>query len=418
MNENGTEKSDGRSPDKTSDKKKNSKKVSVNSKATKIVFNPPEPSDDSQRMLQNNVNEHSRTVASTSRRKILESIGPKIKRINTRISEKEILEQAMVLKARKRAKQLIQEKVCDIEGVLYSNLSLRDRATIDAEVNRRASPDVLSILAERLISKARVTSIVQKPDALDCIEEISITPKIEESIRRKAEASGVDYEVLKTVFIRGLVEASEGKTRHQNAFDRINSFISNGKARSIDSDLSKKPGAGFIGTNELVATLKKDTPGQSISEATRNRRIGLTASQNAVRLQKIIAKASKGKGPYSPPPANTVSSPSDLNEVFNLDKVNQIHFQDHDEAAKKFAKEYKHGHLPDYLVRKPTDKENARREKFFNDYHEKTVRSGFAGSGTVEYQHKKTGAKFRVNKGANGKGFFGTDHMIHSVKDD
>lgn len=62
------------------------------------------------------------------------------------------------------------------------------------------------------------------------------------SLHKKAEKSGIDYNILEQVFYRGLEswEASMTKTPQQYAFDRVNSFVAGGKSfTEDDADLSE-----------------------------------------------------------------------------------------------------------------------------------------------------------------------------------
>jgi hypothetical protein len=63
--------------------------------------------------------------------------------------------------------------------------------------------------------------------------------KVEESLIRKSQKSGVPFEILAEVYNRGYASWNEGMKHdaEQNAFHRVNSYISGGKARELDSDL-------------------------------------------------------------------------------------------------------------------------------------------------------------------------------------
>jgi hypothetical protein len=63
--------------------------------------------------------------------------------------------------------------------------------------------------------------------------------KVEESLVRKSEKSGVPFEILAEVYNRGHASWNEGMKHNaeQNAFHRVNSYISGGKARELDADL-------------------------------------------------------------------------------------------------------------------------------------------------------------------------------------
>ncbi len=56
---------------------------------------------------------------------------------------------------------------------------------------------------------------------------------------RKANDNGYRYKIIKEVYDRGIAEwtPEEYITPQQYAFNRVNSFIANGKARMLDNDL-------------------------------------------------------------------------------------------------------------------------------------------------------------------------------------
>lgn len=66
--------------------------------------------------------------------------------------------------------------------------------------------------------------------------------KVEESLQRKANKSGIDYAILEQVFNRGYDSWNPSMkiTAEQFGFGRVNSFISGGKARELDADLIEK----------------------------------------------------------------------------------------------------------------------------------------------------------------------------------
>lgn len=63
--------------------------------------------------------------------------------------------------------------------------------------------------------------------------------KVEEALIRKADKSGVPFEILAEVYNRGYAswDSSMKHNAEQNAFHRVNSYISGGKARELDSDI-------------------------------------------------------------------------------------------------------------------------------------------------------------------------------------
>lgn len=77
----------------------------------------------------------------------------------------------------------------------------------------------------------------------------------------------------------------------------------------------------------------------------------------------------------------------------------------------EFAKWYVAGNKADHADN-ATERDEANRDKFQTRFSKKTLHSGFMGGGEFEYTDTKTGDIYQVNVGANGKGFYGTDHHI------
>ena len=105
--------------------------------------------------------------------------------------------------------------------------------------------------------------------------ELTIKAKL--SLYKKSQQSGIDVGTLEEVYSRGFNTWTRDDYRspQQLGFDRVNSFISGGEAVVLDEDLreevsngekiakdKKDPSARFIGSNSLVAILKKQTPGE------------------------------------------------------------------------------------------------------------------------------------------------------------
>lgn len=107
-------------------------------------------------------------------------------------------------------------------------------------------------------------------------------------------------------------------------------------------------------------------------------------------------------------------------EAMKLDKVNTVLHDEsskHAAAEKVFIKHYTNGHKGDYAEGGPTEKHEKDSQFFHDNYERIDGKSGFMGSGNVIYKHKKTGDKFEVRKGANGKTFYGADHYISKLED-
>lgn len=105
-----------------------------------------------------------------------------------------------------------------------------------------------------------------------------VTQKIHEALTKKSEKSNTPYYTIEQVYLRGIFswdKAITKLTREEFAFNRVNSYISNGLAKQLDNDITHSDihpikyaymhvhevgGAGEEGTNKVVNKYKKDTP--------------------------------------------------------------------------------------------------------------------------------------------------------------
>jgi hypothetical protein len=103
---------------------------------------------------------------------------------------------------------------------------------------------------------------------------------------------------------------------------------------------------------------------------------------------------------------------SEISEAFRLGAGQDVN---HDHHSADFAKEYVSGHKGQHAPGGPSAKHEKDEEKFHSNYHVKHTRTGFGGSGTSVYTHKKTGHSYEAQRYANGRGFHGTTHSIRKL---
>lgn len=135
-------------------------------------------------------------------------------------------------------------------------------------------------------------------------DEETFTEEMMSALQHKADKHNIPMNVLKVVYHRGILDwnpdVNQEVTEQQWAFSRVNSFVSNGKARELDSDLmpvtttipvvedkllnaiklaksifsesgesqssnSDDPSSRFDGTKSLGKIYKRDTPGQGVN---------------------------------------------------------------------------------------------------------------------------------------------------------
>lgn len=160
-------------------------------------------------------------------------------------------ERILQKRSRVLAKALVRRRFAGQKGAEYINLAPSDKITVDKIVDKKVL--LVKKLAQRIYpiikrkEQQRVQSIYSKnafpvntinnPIPLNQ----SLDSKTETALRKKALLSEIPFELLEQVYKRGLQSWSE--TSHLNpeqiAFNRVNSFISGGKAYELDEDLRK-----------------------------------------------------------------------------------------------------------------------------------------------------------------------------------
>ena len=216
-------------------------------------------------------------------------------------------------RAQRTARKFMRARM--LRGQKYSDLSYSARASLDRRlkikaksVNRLATkllPRISSAEQRRKPGQAFVTprglgSMAGVPGVREALEilmrEQTIPQSVADVLQRKSDQSGIPYEVLESVYYRGLADYAAGHrpttTAQQWAFNRVNSYIHEGVTyHTADKDLAEgamavktaqkaalqlkkkgkktieeEGGAGLEGTPELLKKLKKDTPGEGMSE--------------------------------------------------------------------------------------------------------------------------------------------------------
>ena len=121
---------------------------------------------------------------------------------------------------------------------------------------------------------AKVAKSYAGVDARTLANMVEGYTKTEEALIKKALKHHIPLRVVEEVYDRGMVayggETDIDQTQEQYAFSRLNSFISGGKATTIDYDIDLQPyvevdevgGAGEFGTDRLKKKYEKDTPGE------------------------------------------------------------------------------------------------------------------------------------------------------------
>lgn len=115
--------------------------------------------------------------------------------------------------------------------------------------------------------------------------------KVVAKLQEKSEKSGISYDVLEEVFLRGIDSWEAGDCLsemdvYQWSFSRVNSFISNGKSRKVlDEDLSIEYNSSVIDEDFETFISEKDYQGKLSPDKIANRRRQLAQKTQAVRMR-------------------------------------------------------------------------------------------------------------------------------------
>lgn len=165
---------------------------------------------------------------------------------------------------------------------------------------------------------------------------------------------------------------------------------------------------GFKKLIDFVSLRKWSDEARAASLEARRER-GSSDADRSVR-ERDEAKGLMAKRSVDPP-----FDPSGINSMQRMPSLSKEHaVYTTNRQADSFAKEYVKGNKGSHAGHTAEREKDS--EKFHTKYDVRRERSGFAGSGRDVYVNKETGASFRVARMANGKGFYGTDHVIERFK--
>lgn len=215
-------------------------------------------------------------------------------------------------RAQRTARKFMRARM--LRGQKYSDLSYSARAALDRRLKIKSKS--VNRLAQKLLPRisageqrrklgtgfktpaglGRMAGLARESLEIIVREQNKLPESIVNSLQKKADQSCIPYEILETVYYRGIADYAAGHrptiTSQQWAFNRVNSYIHEGLtyytadrdlaegARHVENSqkaalrlrnkgkavIEEEGGAGFEGTPELVKKLKHDTPGQNVSE--------------------------------------------------------------------------------------------------------------------------------------------------------
>jgi hypothetical protein len=219
----------------------------------------------------------------------------------------------------------------------------------------------------------------------------SIRTKIKEGFGAVAAAGG-DYDE----------EPSHQRYKKSNTTKKEDAALGDGKGSKIYAGKTRESQIDEVQIKKPTKSEREIAYTDGSSNSSANMKVN--------RLAYALDKEPKKKVSLPKTPWN-----EELEESMSLDKVNKVHAESGTEG---FAKDYVKGNKGDYTSGGPTEKHEKDSEKFHTTYKRVGGKSGFGGSGHDIYQHNTTGAKFRVDRNPNGKGFHGTDHMVSKINEE
>jgi hypothetical protein len=123
----------------------------------------------------------------------------------------------------------------DLRKLAYYRIAMQDPTVgFNNIIYRTAAAHVLDKLLDYVLNDTALFNRIRQLLQADN----KISKKAYESLEIKAENAGIPIETLLEVYSRGYEERSAFKTPEQMAFNRVNSFLAEGKAYEMDKDLS------------------------------------------------------------------------------------------------------------------------------------------------------------------------------------
>lgn len=160
------------------------------------------------------------------------------------------------LRSAQIAKSIVRTRFAGQRGANYSALSRATKLDVDRSIEPKSK--IIARIATRLLPRVRGADIARLSDVrrgkakglnkylrggalnqsfdMQAVSDLydQLTEKDVSSLLKKASNSGIDFNVIREIFARGLSESSK-----QRAFERVNSYIAHGAAYNLDSDVAE-----------------------------------------------------------------------------------------------------------------------------------------------------------------------------------
>lgn len=150
----------------------------------------------------------------------------------------------------------------DLRRLAYYRAILQNpRSSFNNSVYRDLAGELLDSLTNYVINDAQIFNRLRQ----DLIADRKVKREELDNLMEKAEATGIEADVVLEVYRRGLSQDFPMHlTAEQRAFNRVNSYLAKGGAYYEDADLREcdDPSSREEGTDSIVNCYKTATPGQ------------------------------------------------------------------------------------------------------------------------------------------------------------
>jgi len=178
------------------------------------------------------------TIAQRLKRaRVMRRLAPRIKRKREMLKRRMADTTRLTRRARKAAIKFLRRRAAGRQGVRYASLGPSQKIAIDKLIMKRMP--MVGRIASRILPRIRKAELerlkkvraAKKEDVNNHFNNF-IAEREFENLQKKAEKSGIPLDIIFECYIR--------ESDSKKAFERVNSFVSGGKAREIDSDLVEK----------------------------------------------------------------------------------------------------------------------------------------------------------------------------------
>lgn len=150
----------------------------------------------------------------------------------------------------KQAKDILRKRMAGQRGASYAKLSPQEKIAVDRLVDKKKA--AIKKIAGRIYNRVKQNEFKRFTAATSgkAVQRIAIpvNASLEMSLRdrlalqEKSITTEISIKILAEVFVRGINDWNDSMntTKQQHAFNRVNSYIAQGKAYELDSDLRTK----------------------------------------------------------------------------------------------------------------------------------------------------------------------------------